>query len=144
MVPSSLLPDFGEVGHETFLLLLGPSPPGGGSWQLSLNVGMLNLKALAASLQALQRQVPLHLVQWLRDSVRDPVLFLPSTAILGVLVFYPHAEPSMLLQGLTEAGGSGVAMVERVSICCPWLLSENEIQNPSRLLIIFLVWVSGK
>lgn len=139
MVPSSLLPDFGEVGHETFLLLLGPSPPGGGSWQLSLNVGMLNLKALAASLQALQRQVPLHLVQWLRDSVRDPVLFLPSTAILGVLVFYPHAEPSMLLQGLTEAGGSGVAMVERVSICCPWLLSENEIQNPSRLLIIFLV-----
>lgn len=61
------------------------------------------------------------------------------SAILGVLVFYPHAEPSMLLQGLTEAGGSGVAMVERVSICCPWLLSENEIQNPSRLLIIFLV-----
>lgn len=83
MVPSPLLPDLGEVEHKTFLLLLWPSA-GEGSWQLSLDVGMLNLKALAASLQALQRQVPSHPLQWLRDSVRDPVLFLPS--ILPFLV----------------------------------------------------------
>ena len=76
IVPSPLLPDLGEVEHETFLLLLWPSPTGEGSCQLSLDVGMLNLKALPASLQAFQRQVPSHLLQWLRDSVRDPVLFL--------------------------------------------------------------------
>ena len=29
------------------------------------------------------------------------------SAVLGVLVFSPHAKPSMLLQGLIEAGGSG-------------------------------------
>lgn len=38
------------------------------------------------------------------------------SAILGVLVFYPHTELSMLLQGLSEAGGSGVAMVESLNL----------------------------
>lgn len=29
------------------------------------------------------------------------------SAVLGVLFLSPHAEPSVLLQGLIEAGGSG-------------------------------------
>ena len=152
LVPSPLLPNLGEVGQEIFLLscgllLLGRNLRWG---RLPLDASTLNPKALAVSPQALCRQVPLHLLHWLRDSVGDPILVCPSTLPFLVCWFFLLTpEPSRWLQVRTEAGGSGVARVERdhLSLLSFAFIREWKSQKPqqtSHYLFSLGPWKLGK
>lgn len=146
IVPSPLLPDLGEVEHETFLLLLWPSPTGEGSCQLSLDVGMLNWRHFLLHCRLSRGRCP-RICSSGSGTVSgtqfcSSLPFCRSWCVVSFSSCWAFCATARSHRSRRQ----WAAMVERESLDLLSLafIRGWKFQNPSKLLIIFLVWVSGK